>query len=214
MKGADGIIGPYKLFWPAYWGIQLEEKIAPIPPGEVLEKAGSVLNADVEAQDDWRPLTEEQIVQTLGVLGSEQGEAVYIAGGTLYRLTSDGKLDNVKDDAARPYAWPMAHDVRPTEQSLGVRKCKDCHTTDSPFFFGKVEVDTPVKANGGPELIEMIRLQGIDRLYMWAFNASFVFRPILKIVAFAACGLIALVIVAYFLRAVAVISNACAERSE
>ena len=36
----------------------------------------------------------------------------------------------------------MAHDVRPAEQSLGVRNCKDCHATDSPLFFGKTEVDS------------------------------------------------------------------------
>ena len=90
-----------------------------------------------------------------------------------------------------------------------MNKCKDCHTTESPFFFGKTELDTPVGAEGGAEFVEMIKLQGIDRLYMWLFNFSFVFRPILKIVAFVSCGLIALVILSYGVRAVAAISNAC-----
>ena len=72
-------------------------------------------------------------------------------------------------------------------------------------------MDSPVKTDGGPEFVEMIKLQGIDRLYMKAFNFSFVFRPFLKIVAFAACGLIGLVLLAYVLKAVAVVSDTCAK---
>ncbi len=50
---------------------------------------------------------------------------------------------------AEPYLWPIAHDVRPAAQSLGVRRCEDCHSTGSPFFFGKVLVDSPVEGKGG-----------------------------------------------------------------
>ena len=57
----------------------------------------------------------------------------------------------------------------------------------------------------------MVELQGIDRLYMWVFNFSFIFRPFLKIVAFAACGLIGLVLLTYVLKAVAAFSGACAK---
>jgi len=214
MTGADGKIGPYKIFWPAYWGTERDDAIVPILPEQVLEKAGAVLNAVAEKQDDWRPLTEEQIAAVLSTLSAGSEKAVYIAGGRLYRLNEEGTIVSAEHEAARPYAWPMAHDVRPAEQSLGVRKCKDCHTTDSPFFFGKVEIDTPVKAENGVASVEMIHLQGLDRLYMWAFNASFVFRPMLKIVAFTACGLIALVLLAYLVRAVQRISKACAEEDQ
>lgn len=214
MKGADGIIAPHKVFWPAYWATVDGETISPLAPEAVLEATGSLLTAKVEKVDDWRPLTEEQIADALGKLGSEEKQAVYIAGGKLYQLNDQGGIDAEDHDSAQPYAWPMAHDVRPAEQGLGVRLCKDCHTTDSAFFFGKVEVDTPVKTEAGAEFVEMIQLQGIDRLYMWLFNASFVFRPMLKIVAFLSCGLIGVVILAYFLRAVSAISNACAEGGE
>ena len=214
MKDADGKIGPYKLFWPAYWGIESEEKIIPIPPEKVLEKAGAALKIDVEKVDDWRPLTEEQIADVLKILSSSEEQAVYIAGGKLYRLNAEGGLASKEHDVAKPVAWAIAHDVRPAEQSLGVRKCKDCHTTDSPFFFGKVEVDTPVRTEAGVEFAEMIEIQGIDRMYMWAFNFSFIFRPFLKIIAFVCCGLIGVVVLAYILKAVAAVSNACAERGE
>ena len=85
---------------------------------------------------------------------------------------------------------------------------------DSPFFFGRVSVDTPVKAANGPEYMDMVELQGIDRLYMRVFNFTFILRPILKLVALGACGLIGLIILAYFLRALTVISNACAEEDK
>ena len=214
MKGADGKIGPYKLFWPAFWATMQDDTIVPIAPKDVLSAAKNILNNEVDKIDDWRPLTEEQIAGTLKVLSSEERKAVYIAGGKLYSLNKAGELEIESSDAAKPYAWPMAHDVRGAEQALGVRLCKDCHTTDSAFFFGNVQMDTPVMAEGGPEFVEMVELQGIDRLYVWAFNASFVFRPMLKIFAFGACGLIALVLLAYLIRAVRVISMACAEEDK
>jgi hypothetical protein len=214
MRGTEGKIGPYKIFWPAYWAYLKDDSLSPVAPGDVMELAGDILNTDAEKVDDWRPLTEEQIASVLTTLSSDKGTGVYVAGGLIYQLSGDGALSAGTHPAAKPYAWPMAHDVRPAGQSLGVRKCKDCHTTDSDFFFGKVEADSPVKTDGVPEFVEMIELQGIDRLYMWAFNGSFVFRPFLKIIAFASCGLIALVLLAYVLRAIAAVSNACIEETD
>ncbi len=214
MKGEDGKIGTYKMFWPSFWASLDGETISPIAPKAVLAAARTVLSAEVERVDDWRPLTEEQIRDVLSALKKDDTVPVYIAGGRLYQLDAQGALVSAAHDAARPYAWAMAHDVRPAEQSLGVRNCADCHTTDSPFFFGKVEIDTPVKTANGLEYAEMIELQGINRLYMWAFNFSFVFRPMLKVVAFASCALIGMVVLAYVLKAIAAVSNACAEEGE
>lgn len=210
MKGDDGKISPYQVFWPAYWATMDGETITPLTPEAVQAAAGSILEEKVEKVDDWRPLTEAQIAAALTQLSDDKTKAVYIAGGRLYQL--DGQtLTSADNAAAQPYAWPIAHDVRPAEQALGVRLCKDCHTTDSPFFFGKTERDTPVKTEAGAEFVEMIELQGIDRLYMWLFNASFVFRPMLKLVAIAACGLIGLVVLTYVLKALGVISKACTQ---
>lgn len=214
MKGPDDKIGPYKIFWPAFWGVLNGEKVVPLAPEAVLEKAKDILDAEVEKQDDWRPLTEAQIQEVLLTLGTDDTQPVYIAGGKLYQLDGEGIISSANHPAAAPYAWPMAHDVRPAEQSLGIRNCRDCHTTDAAFFFGRVQVDTPVPPANGPEYMTMVELQGVDRFYMWAFNFSFVFRPILKFVAFVACGLIALVGLAYLLKAVTVISDACAEEGE
>jgi hypothetical protein len=208
MKGTDGKIGPYKLFWPAYWARQNEEgTIKPLAPKEVLAAAGGVLEQEAERIDDWRILTQEQIAEALTAIGAE---AIYIAGGRLYRMI-DGQVQADDHEAAKPYAWALAHDVRPAEHSLGVRQCKDCHTTDSPFFFGTLERDTPVVTAGGLEQVQMVRLQGLNRLYIWAFNVSFIFRPMLKIVAFTGIGIITLILLAYALKAVAAVTAACGQ---
>lgn len=216
LKGQDGKIGAHYLMWPAFWAmLDDQDTVVPIQPETVRSVAGRILMADVELEDDWRPLTEEQVGQVLTLLKaaeSSAGQPVYIAGGKLYRLDADGAVLSDEHPAAGAYAWPMAHDVRPASQATGVRGCADCHTTDSPFFFAGVELDTPIQ--GDKQFVQMVELQGISHFYMWAFNASFVFRPILKVVAFAACGLIALVLLVYGLRALVVISQACVQEAE
>jgi len=214
MKDADGRIAPHKLVWPAFWAIVQDDALVPLLPKDVLNAAGDILKKAVEKNDDWLPLTEEDISAVLNILSADHAAAVYIAGGKVYSLNGKNELEIAPSDLAKPYAWPIAHDVRPAEQALGVRSCEDCHATDAPFFFGKTQVDTPVNMDGDPEFIEMVELQGIDRVYMRAFNASFVFRPFLKIIVFAACGLIALVLLAYAVRAVAAISRACGKETE
>lgn len=214
IKGADGKIGPYKLFWPAFWGYMNDQKVMPMDPQEVLKKAREILEQDVPKDDDWRPLTQEQIRDVLRTLKDGDTVPVYIAGGKLYKLDSEDKITAAVHDAAQPYTWPLAHDVRPAEQSLGIRNCQDCHATDSAFFFGKVEIDSPVRTTSGPDYMEMVQLQGIDRFYMWIFNFTFVFRPFLKVIAFASCGLIGVMVLAYILRAAAVISNGCDEENK
>ena len=214
MKGEDGKIGPYKMFWPSYWAKIADGQLSPIAPEEVLRQAGTILDEAVTIEDDWRPLSEEQIAAVLKEFASSDENIVYVAGGRIYELNQAGALESRQDDAAKPYAWPMAHDVRPAKQSLGVRQCKDCHTADSAFFFGKVQVDTPVTSEKGPEFVDMIQWQGIDPVYMRAFNASFVFRPMLKIVALASCAAIGLVLLAYLVQAVAKLLNACVKEPE
>ncbi|MHC4325830.1 MAG: hypothetical protein ACYSUX_16290, partial [Planctomycetota bacterium] len=97
------------------------------------------------------------------------------------------------------YLWPIAHNVRPAAQALGVRYCTDCHATDAPFFFGDVTVDTPVASARDSK--KMIEFQNIDPLYTRAFASSFVFRPWMKMVLLDSCMLIALVLLLYALKA-------------
>lgn len=207
MHGEDGKIGPYRLFWPAYWATLDGEQVTPLAPEAVMKSTGTLFQIDPPQEDDWLPLTEEEIAAVLAKLSAEDKPAVYIAGGKLYRRAGENGIEAVDHPAAAPYAWPIAHDVRSAEQSLGVVSCADCHTTDSPFFFGEIQADGPVTTDGGPRFVEAVSLQGLDRLYVWLFNFSFVFRPWLKLVALAACGLIGLVLLVYSLKATAAVSR-------
>jgi len=73
-------------------------------------------------------------------------------------------------------------------------------------------MDSPIQ--GDKQFVKMTELQGIDRVFMWAFNMSFVFRPMLKVVALAACGLIGLVLLMYGLKALVAVSRACSQEAE
>jgi hypothetical protein len=140
-----------------------------------------------------------------------EGKPVYICGGKLYRLNDSEKLGEEEGHpAAQPYLWPIAHNVRPAAQSLGIRYCTDCHATDAPFFFGEVEVDTPVEADRD-SVKKMVEFQDISSCYAWAFAASFVFRPWLKVVALGSCGLLGLILLIYGLKALACVMKALAE---
>ncbi|MHC4757996.1 MAG: hypothetical protein ACYTE8_05025, partial [Planctomycetota bacterium] len=113
----------------------------------------------------WPDVSEEQIGQVLSLLkGKTEGVPVYIAGGQLYQLNSDGKLSSSQHQAASPYLWPIAHNVRPAAQSLGVNRCGDCHSTDSPFVFGMVHIDSPIISQQ-PSFKKMIEFQHLDSLY-------------------------------------------------
>ncbi|MEN6306401.1 MAG: hypothetical protein ABFD91_01490 [Anaerohalosphaeraceae bacterium] len=210
MKGQDGKIGPYRLIWPAFWAALDNNEVKPLLPRDVTEAVSSAVQGNEPKENEWMTLSEEQVTAILTALQSDERKTpVYICSGKMYKLGEDGKLLTESHAAAAPYAWPLAHDVRPKDQSLGAKSCADCHTTDSAFFFAKLPVDGPVPA--GLEPVEMASLQGVSKLYVWAFNFSFVFRPWLKIVTWSACGLIALVLLLYGLKALSAITRVCVE---
>ena len=203
-KQADGKIAPHKLVWPAFWGVLKDDSVTPIELGTVTKVIGDVLSKEkFPFSGDWPELTADHIVKGLTALSSgssAEGKAVYVTGGRLYSLDDSGQLDEQKDHpAAKPYMWPIGHGVRPAGQSLGIRYCTDCHETKAPFFFGDVNVDTPVVA--ARESKKMIEFQDIDPFYTWAFAFSFVFRTLMKIVLLGSCALIALVLLSYALKA-------------
>lgn len=68
----------------------------------------------------------------------ENDQAVFVSGGQVYRL---GEGDQLKTTSSQelsaggaPYMWPIAHNVRPASQSLGIKSCTECHSEDSAFF--------------------------------------------------------------------------------
>ncbi len=143
MKQTDGKIAPHKIIWPSFWAYMQGDDVTPVAPDKITSIAGTLLDPD-----KWSGLTEDLITNVLMELTSQafaEGEPVYITGGHVYKLIGD-KLITEDNCAAAPYAWPIAHDVRPASQSLGIRGCEDCHAKDAPFFFGKVKVDSPLSA--------------------------------------------------------------------
>jgi hypothetical protein len=203
-KTQDGKIAPHKLFWPAYWAAMDGNNITPLNMDTVKAATGKVITkAAYSKTGDWPSLKEEDIAKVLSVMASDTASGakpVYIAAGKLYLLDEAGKLVSAENKIAAPYLWPIAHDVRPAAQSLGVRSCQDCHSTDSPFFFGLVPVDSPLKSATATGL-EMVKFQDLPRFYTKAFAWSFVFRPWLKVVTLACCAVIAGVLLLYALKA-------------
>jgi hypothetical protein len=204
-KQANGKIAPHKLLWPAFWGVLKDQNVAPIDIEVIRQTAGKIFAKEkLSISAGWLELRAEHITEALKKLSSEksvEGKAVYIAGGKLYYLDDVGKLCQEENHpAAQPYLWPIAHDVRPAAQALGVRYCTDCHATDAPFFFGAVVIDSPVGSQRG-SFKKMFEFQDINPHYAWAFAFSFVFRPWLKVIALGSAAIIAVVLLLYALKA-------------
>ena len=96
--------------------------------------------------------------------------------------------------APAPYLWPLAHDVRPAAQSLGVRGCADCHAADAPLFFGAVAA----RDDGSPRPIgRMIELQGGDERLARGWALSFRGRTAFKWLAGACLALVAVAMLSW-----------------
>jgi len=207
--GDGGKIAPHKLIWPSFWAELVDKQIKPIDLDVVKQTVGEVFaNLELPQSGDWPALSKEHIAEALASLQrAVEGKAVYLAGGNLYSLDDKGKLQKRLDHpAAQPYLWPIAHDVRPAAQSLGVRRCEDCHATDSPFFFGTVAVDSPV-VEDRMSVRKMVEFEDLNPLYMWLFSFSFVFRPWLKVVTIGACVILAGILLLYALKALACVTK-------
>ena len=214
-KQPDGKIAPHKLFWPAFWASLKDQNVTPIDLETVKRTAGKVIAEERPSRsDNWPSLTAEQIAEVLALLSGEltEAEPVYICGGKLFRLADSGALCEEEHPAAKPYLWPIAHDVRPAAQSLGIRTCQDCHATDAPFLFGEVNVDSPLVSQRDSVKM-MVEFQDVDPLYMKAFAMSFIFRPWLKVVILTSCAGLAAVLLLYVLRALARILKVLAEEN-
>jgi hypothetical protein len=166
-------------------------------PGWIIEGKFAPLAADFDVRTvtakagTEQTLTEEQVGLVLEALAktAADGEFVYISGGRLFRLDKSGHLDSRKDKAAGPVTWPLAHNVRPAQQSLGWNGCTDCHSGGSDFFFAKIEGTGPLLTKS-VEKRSAAAFMGLGGIFQRVFGLSFIVRPALKIVL-GICALIA-----------------------
>jgi hypothetical protein len=128
-------------------------------------------------------LTEEQVALVLAALARPAGDGdyAYISGGRMFTLGKNGDLISRKDTAAGPVTWPLAHNVRPAQQSLGTNGCTDCHSGSSDFFFSKIKGTGPL-LTGRVEKLSASSFMGLGSLFQRVFGLSFIVRPVFKIV--------------------------------
>jgi hypothetical protein len=211
LRDANGKIAPYKMVWPSYWGrLAKNGKVAPILPEEVAKTTHLPAQSNDEVGRDpynSKPLADAQIQAALTALSANatNGEAIFITAGKMYRLDG-GTLKSAEHDAAKPYAWALAHDVRPARQAIGARGCSDCHSSDSPIYFGAITPRGPVDSTGGLRKA-MWELRGDDRTVASTFAFTFNFRPWLKVICFAAAFVVLWVLVYYGLRGVGLVTH-------
>jgi hypothetical protein len=210
LRGADGKIAPFKMVWPSYWGRLNGTNLTPMLPAEAAKTVTLPQPSSEEAALDpynTKPLTERQIQQALESFGSDRskGEAVFVAAGRIYRLEK-GSLSSSEFPAAKPYAWALAHDVRPAAQALGARGCADCHDSSAPIYFGSVIARGPVDVKNGVSK-PMWEMRGDDKAVASFFAFTFHFRPLLKCVLFAAAFVVLAVLLEYGLRGIGSITD-------
>ncbi len=207
-KGHDGKLAPHKMVWPNYFGMSDGKSVTVVPPKQVLSsakaaKAGLTQLSEYMSQAASQPLTDEQVARILSQFKAEKksGEPVYVSGGDVYVLGADGKLakSTALAEAARPYAWPIAHDVRGAGLSLGARGCDDCHSTGSPLLVSTVTPVGPIKS-GSATAVKMAEVAGLDATYHQLFALSFLGRTAFKTLILVCGGLVVFVILVWFAR--------------
>lgn len=209
-KGADDKIGPHNLIWPAYWAEMDQNDVVPLKQEDYLLIAQKIIGyIDSLGTGNWPQLTDSQIVKVLDSLrtSGRVSHPVYVAGGRVHALDETRKLKQVDHTAAMPYLWPLAHDVRPALQSLGVKGCDDCHSTDSNFYFGKVPIQTPL------QMVRVGRQSMTDyldqnKVAAWVFSFSFFFRPGLKYVILFSSLITLAILILYGFRGLSAIISA------
>jgi hypothetical protein len=211
-----GRVAAQRMMWPRFWASSAPDSDTASPVGlDALQRAAA--NVEREADRRW---SNPAIESLLAALSTENHAAMLVRDGWLFQRGDDGSLNplsyadwlhsaravaKVGQDATvytsrstmtAPYRWAIAHDVRPAAQSLGVRGCTDCHAADAPIDFGTTLVADPAAAYPPPALT-MIDLRGEDATLRKLWAAGFVVRPVFKIVAFIAAGIVALVLLRF-----------------
>jgi hypothetical protein len=141
-------------------------------------------------------LTEEQVVLVLEALAKTDmaAEYAYVSGGRIFRLDGGGRLVSREDAAAAPATWPLGHDVRPAQQSLGRGGCTDCHSVGSDFFFDTIKGTGPLLTKSVAKR-STAAFMGLGGFFQRIFGLSFVVRPVFKVVLAVAAAVVGALLV-------------------
>ncbi|MBN2492439.1 MAG: hypothetical protein JXQ29_16445 [Planctomycetes bacterium] len=229
LRQPGGVIAPHKVLWPSFFGtLAADGTVRPLDIFVVREVAGGLLageraagEAVGEAAGDVKaepgaaaageaaaevaearldPAAVRAVLERLAARSDLPGTPVFLGGGRLYRVGDGGGLAAGEEHpAAAPYAWPLAHDVRPAAESLGAGDCTDCHAAGAPFHFGRVVAETPGLVEA-PVVKVMHELQDLDPLALEVLAASFRGRTLFLWIGFVAGAVVALVLAVHGLR--------------
>ncbi len=136
----------------------------------------------------------------------EDAVTVYVSGGRVWRLDDEGELEEFEHEAAKPYSWPIAHDVRPARLALGARGCADCHHENSGLFYTNLTALGPAP-DPDPRSVKLTELNGLDDELMAAWDMAFETHNLFKYVLFGLTALLGSVVFLYFLKAIAGLSK-------
>jgi hypothetical protein len=144
-------------------------------------------------------LTEEQVSLLLAKLDRSGDQHAFLSQGRIFQLGKNGDLQVSSHQAAEPVTWPLAHPVRPSQQSLGSKGCTQCHLEGSEFFFSRVSAEGTLLTDQG-DVRSASSFMGLDRPYQKLFGLSFRVRPILKWILAAAALVLAALLAIVLLR--------------
>lgn len=201
VKNPEGKIEPRNAVWPSYWGVMKDGKVRPIALAIVKQTIPSLPAVKDYTADGWPKYSDEWICQALKAFSNQtkDGKPVFVSAGKVFSLDEKSKLAGADDPVAKPYSWPVAHDIRPAAQSLGARGCTDCHTSEAPFYFATVALDTPV-ASEQNRTLAMTSFEGCSNTYIESLAYTFLFRGIFKIYLLIAGAILSLAVIAAFVR--------------
>ncbi len=176
------------------------------------EKAKLTERINQKALDEFQTKLAKALGELKTIVKQPGAEPVYVAGGKAYRLAAEFKVDAFENDAAKPYAWKLGHDVRPARASIGATGCFDCHQAGTPIFEGQVTAVSPV-LDSQPRTHVMYELAGLDKTRLDAWNQSFQGRAAFKWMGFASMGIVSLVLLWYAMRGVAGVAGMAGRKS-
>jgi hypothetical protein len=214
LRDDQGVLYPHRMVWPAFWGWLAEDTITPIEPEEAYKVLRRVLRIRRDFRSELGGSKQAASGETFGqklakglTAMAKQAPAgmaaVYVSGGRAYSVDADAtdRVHTFEHAAARPYAWPLAHDVRPARDALGVRGCTECHAAAAPLFHGSVAALGPAP-DAEPRTTIMHEFSGQDPKLLAAWETSFPLRTAFKWLGFAACAVVSLVLASALIAAV------------